>query len=301
MAAFALGLIGRKDAAPALRTALSDASPVVRGRAAEALGLIDDTESAPAIGAMVGLYVKDGVLAKIAADESAYPLSPEVEAARLGIFALTRLKAYDALAGAVLDGAGTPVSRWWPVAYAFRRVGDPKADSCASRAPERRRRLHARFRRPGAGRTERHGQRRSADDVRACGDGPVGDRGGGRARTRERSAIVEPFPRSPICFALATSIPASAWRPCGRLASCDRRTARSSCWISSLIPTPRSEPRPSSRWRAPIPSASSACCRGSRPTSTGPCARRSRRRWPSCRPRPPRRCWNRWSTTPISA
>ena len=127
MAAFALGLIGRKDAAPALRTALSDQSPVVRGRAAEALGLIGDTESAPAIGVMVGTYVKAGTLANIAADESAYPLSAEVEAARLGIFALTRLKAYDALAGALLDSSGRPVSRWWPVAYAFRRVGDAKA------------------------------------------------------------------------------------------------------------------------------------------------------------------------------
>ena len=107
MAAFALGLIGRKDAAPALRTALSDLSPVVRGRAAEALGLIGDTESAPAIGVMVGTYVKGGVTpGEIAADESAYPLSPEVEAARLGIFALTRLKAYDALAGCVLDPLG---------------------------------------------------------------------------------------------------------------------------------------------------------------------------------------------------
>ncbi len=127
MAAFALGLIGRKDAAPALRTALSDQAPVVRGRAAEALGLVGDTESAPAIGAMVGTYVKSGTLANLAADESAYPLSAEVEAARLGIFALTRLKAYDALAGALLDSSGRPVSRWWPVAYAFRRVGDAKA------------------------------------------------------------------------------------------------------------------------------------------------------------------------------
>ncbi len=129
MAAFALGLIGRKDAAPALRTALSDQSPVVRGRAAEALGLIGDTESASGIGAMVSAYVKAGVLANIVADESAYPLGPEVEAARLGIFAMARLKAYDALAGAVLDSSGIPVSRWWPIAYAFRRVDDPKAVS----------------------------------------------------------------------------------------------------------------------------------------------------------------------------
>jgi cyclophilin family peptidyl-prolyl cis-trans isomerase/HEAT repeat protein len=127
MAAFALGLIGRKDAVPALRTALSDTSPVVRGRAAEALGFIGDSDSASAIGVMVGTYVKAGVLANIAADESAYPLAPDVEAARLGIFALTRLKAYDPLARAVLDPSGVPLSRWWPIAYAFRRVGDPKA------------------------------------------------------------------------------------------------------------------------------------------------------------------------------
>jgi cyclophilin family peptidyl-prolyl cis-trans isomerase/HEAT repeat protein len=127
MAAFGLGLIGRKEAAPTLRTALSDISPIVRGRAAEALGLIGDTEGAPAIGVMVGTYVKAGALSKLSADESAYPMAPEIEAARLGIFALTRLQAYDALAGAVLDPSGAPVTRWWPVAYAFRRVGDPRA------------------------------------------------------------------------------------------------------------------------------------------------------------------------------
>jgi cyclophilin family peptidyl-prolyl cis-trans isomerase/HEAT repeat protein len=127
MAAFALGLIGQKEAAPALRLALSDPSPLVRGRAAEALGMLPDAESAPAIGAMVSGYVKAGALSQIAADESGSPLAPEVEAARLGVYALTRLKAYDALAGAVLDGSGAPVTRWWPIAYAFRRVGDPRA------------------------------------------------------------------------------------------------------------------------------------------------------------------------------
>ena len=39
MAAFALGLIGDAVAAPALIAALADASPIVRGRAAEALGI----------------------------------------------------------------------------------------------------------------------------------------------------------------------------------------------------------------------------------------------------------------------
>jgi len=127
MAAFALGLLGRREAIRPLRAALVDAVPIVRGRAAEALGLIGDTDSAAAIGAMVAGYVKAGALSAVVADESGYPLSPEVEATRLGIYALTRLKAYDPLAAAVLDANGAPVTRWWPVAYAFRRVGDQKA------------------------------------------------------------------------------------------------------------------------------------------------------------------------------
>ena len=105
----------------------ADASPVVRGRAAEALGLIGDTEGAAAIGAMVGAYVKAGALASVVADESGHPLSPEIEATRLGLYALARLKVYEPLAAAVLDAKGAPVTRWWPVAYAFRRVGDAKA------------------------------------------------------------------------------------------------------------------------------------------------------------------------------
>ncbi len=127
MAAFALGLIGRTEAVAALRTALSDTAPIVRGRAAEALGLIDDQGSAAAIGTMTAAYIKSGALASVVADESGYPLSPEIEAVRLGIYALARLKAFEPLAGAVLDGGGVPVTRWWPVAYAFRRVGDVRA------------------------------------------------------------------------------------------------------------------------------------------------------------------------------
>ena len=127
MSAFALGLLGRREAVTPLRAALVDAAPIVRGRAAEALGLIGDTDSAAAIGAMVAGFVKAGALSAVVADESGYPLSPEIEAARLGIYALARLKAYGPLAAAVLDAKGTPVTRWWPLAYAFRRVGDQQA------------------------------------------------------------------------------------------------------------------------------------------------------------------------------
>lgn len=127
MSAFALGLLGRREAIAPLRRALADASPIVRGRAAEALGLIGDTESAGAIGAMVSAFVKAGALSSVVADESGYPLAPEIEATRLGLYALARLKAYEPLAAAVLDAKGAPVTHWWPVAFALRRAGDPRA------------------------------------------------------------------------------------------------------------------------------------------------------------------------------
>ncbi len=76
---------------------------------------------------MVSAYVKAGALSSVVADEGGYPLSPEIEATRLGLYALARLKTYEPLAAAALDATGAPVTRWWPVAYAFRRVGDPRA------------------------------------------------------------------------------------------------------------------------------------------------------------------------------
>ena len=127
MCAFALGLIGRAEAVRPLRSALTDPSPLVRGRAAEALGLLNAADSAVEMGAMIDAYVEAGALSAVTADEMGYPLAPEAEAARLGIYALARLKAYPPLASAVLDPSGQPVSRWWPIAYAFRRVGDQRA------------------------------------------------------------------------------------------------------------------------------------------------------------------------------
>jgi len=127
MAAFALGLIGDASARPGLQAALGDAEPLVQGRAAEALGSIGDRADAPAVSAMVQSHVKAGALATLAADDLTYPLAPPIEAARLGLYALVRLGSYDALAAAVLDASGQPVSRWWPVAYALQRIGDPRA------------------------------------------------------------------------------------------------------------------------------------------------------------------------------
>ena len=127
MAAFALGLLADASARPALVKALDDSEPIVQGRAAEALGSIGDRTDADAISAMVRRHVGAGAIAKIEPDDLSYPLDPPVEATRLGLYALTKLRAYDALAAAVLDPQGQPVSRWWPVAYALQRVGDPRA------------------------------------------------------------------------------------------------------------------------------------------------------------------------------
>lgn len=60
-------------------------------------------------------------------DDEPYPAAAELDAFRLGIIALVRLRAYDPLASAVLDPGGRPVTTWWPVAFALQRIGDPRA------------------------------------------------------------------------------------------------------------------------------------------------------------------------------
>ncbi len=127
MAAFALGLLKDASAVGPLQAALRDASPIVQGRAAEALAAIGDAASAGAIGEMVAGHVKAGALASIAPDDVSERHEPPVDAFRLGVLALGRLKAYDALAAAVLDGSGQPLVRWWPVAAAFQRTEDQRA------------------------------------------------------------------------------------------------------------------------------------------------------------------------------
>lgn len=135
MAAFALGLIGDVSSAAPLTTALADASPVVRGRAAEALGLIGSgaggeaagRAAAGVIGRMAGEYARTAVVRAVQPDDETWPAAPEVEAFRLGIYALVRLHAYEPLAAAVLD-SGAPVTTWWPVAYALGRIEDARAE-----------------------------------------------------------------------------------------------------------------------------------------------------------------------------
>ena len=139
MASFALGLIGDVSAAPALIKALSDASPMVRGRAAEALGQIEAREkdqiqadarreAGDAIGRMVAEYAKSPAVTALHGDEEQWPAPPEAEAFRLGIYALVRLGTYDPLASSVLGADGRPSTTWWPAAYAFGRLADPRSE-----------------------------------------------------------------------------------------------------------------------------------------------------------------------------
>ena len=129
MGAFAMGLIGDDSAAPALMTALTDPDPLIQGRAAEALGMLAHKAAAQPIAAMVAAYVNANALNGINPDDMGYPKPPAAEAVRLGAFALVRLGAYDALASAFIGGDGKPRSRWWPIAYAFQRINDPRAAS----------------------------------------------------------------------------------------------------------------------------------------------------------------------------
>ena len=131
----ALGLIG--DATRARRrcsTALEPTpSPLVRGVAAEALGLIGEggtqvtATPAPRSARWWRRRSASGALNAVLPDELGYPLAPPVEAFRLGLYALARLQAYDPLAIAVLDGSGQPRCDGgrWPTRCG--RIGDPRA------------------------------------------------------------------------------------------------------------------------------------------------------------------------------
>ena len=127
MAAFALGLIGDARARDPLVSALADPAPVVKASAAEALGLIGDATTAAPIAKMASDVVASGALAEVPAEELDGARDTPAAAFRLAVYALVRLKAYDALAGVVLDQSGQPRVRWWPVAFALQRLEDPRA------------------------------------------------------------------------------------------------------------------------------------------------------------------------------
>ena len=126
MAAFAVGLIGDSSAEASLVPLLADQAPLVRGRAAEALGLIAAKGAAAAIGRVAGEYARSAPVTAMQPDDASWPAAPEAEAFKLAVFALVRLRAYEPLATALLEG-GRPISTWWPVAYALQRAEDARA------------------------------------------------------------------------------------------------------------------------------------------------------------------------------
>jgi cyclophilin family peptidyl-prolyl cis-trans isomerase/HEAT repeat protein len=83
--------------------------------------------AAPQISAMVAAHVNANVLGGLNPDDMGFPKSPAIEAVRLGTYAMVRLAAYDNLAGALLNSGYHPRSGWWPVAFAFQRINDPRA------------------------------------------------------------------------------------------------------------------------------------------------------------------------------
>lgn len=127
IAAFALGLIGDKSARDRLVIALADPSPLTQGSAAEALGLLGDPAAAAPIGRVASQIVDSGALARPPADQADAERNSPAAVFRLAIYALVRLKAYEPLAAAVVDPAGQPRVRWWPVAYALGRLEDKRA------------------------------------------------------------------------------------------------------------------------------------------------------------------------------
>jgi HEAT repeat protein/cyclophilin family peptidyl-prolyl cis-trans isomerase len=127
MAAFGLGLLGDASAREPLVAALADPQALVQGSAAEALGLIGDATAADAVARLATQIVQSGALNPPPGDESDSQRDTPAAAFRLAIYALARLKAYPQLASVVLDGAGQPQVRWWPVAFALQRLEDPRA------------------------------------------------------------------------------------------------------------------------------------------------------------------------------
>ena len=140
--------------------------PRVRGRAAEALGLIGDAGSAAG-------RRPDGRGARDAAARSRAwrPTTrsgrpPEADAFRLGLFALVRLQAYEPLAAAVLDAAGQVSRRGGRsrtrCSGSTIRARCRRCRSCCADA----RQVHARVR--GARARRDQGRQRSMPLLRAC-------------------------------------------------------------------------------------------------------------------------------------
>src|SRR5947209_7941349 len=80
-----------------------------------------------AVGLGIAVATAGCASAPVAADDETWPGPPQAAAVRRCLFAIVRLKGWDALSSAVLDGSANAVSAWCPIAYAMQRIGDPRA------------------------------------------------------------------------------------------------------------------------------------------------------------------------------
>ena len=121
MTAFALGLLGDPSAAERLVAASTDADPVVRARAVEALGRVGGPRAAPAVvEAIRAALPADAPVVTVRGDDPGSPKDPWL-LARLGLFALVRLKDV-AAAESVLLADGRPRFDWWAATWAAMRL-----------------------------------------------------------------------------------------------------------------------------------------------------------------------------------
>ena len=155
MAAFALGLIGDAAAAPRSPRRSPTPSPLVRGRAAEALGLIGAKDAAAAIGALAAEYARHAAVTAMAPDDETWPAAAgggSVQAGAVRARAARRLRA----AGRRRARRTTGRCRsWWPVAFALQRINDPRARAGAHAARRGSGQVHRRVRGPRARRARR--------------------------------------------------------------------------------------------------------------------------------------------------
>lgn len=127
MAAFALGLLADRSAVEPLIAALADTALVVQASAAEALGLIGEQAGVAPVAKLATDIVATGAVARPPAESSDPVRNTPAAVFRACVFALAKLKAYDALAAVVLEPSGQPKLSWWPVAFALQRLEDPRA------------------------------------------------------------------------------------------------------------------------------------------------------------------------------
>ena len=130
-AAFALGIVEDplpEEAIAALEAALGDASGRVREKAIEAIGRRGGARAGEIVAGRLAEWVEASGYADRREDVEAFRRRTSWDEARLGLFALARIRddgADPGDAGAALARNGSPRTHWWVSAWTAARLGDP--------------------------------------------------------------------------------------------------------------------------------------------------------------------------------